>query len=137
MLRLPPFTYVQPRTIAAAVQALGEHGDDAMLVAGGTDLYPNMKRRQFEPKVLIGLGGVAELRGVRGNAREGFTIGAATTLSSLARHARSGQHGLIRLARTHLSCTMSHVVPVRRMFQVNDKLSRVLQTRNTMPANQC
>ena len=30
-----------------------------MLVAGGTDLYPNMKRRQFEPKMLVGLRGVA------------------------------------------------------------------------------
>ena len=86
MIRLPPFTYIGARTVAQAVAALSEHGTDAMLVAGGTDLYPNMKRRQFEPKVLVGLGGVAELRGVRGNAREGFTIGAGTTLSAVARH---------------------------------------------------
>ena len=63
-----------------------------MLVAGGTDLYPNMKRRQFEPKVLVGLAGVAELRGVRGNAREGFTIGAGTTLSAIARHPEIVRH---------------------------------------------
>ena len=36
-----------------------------MLVAGGTDLYPNMKRRQFEPTVLVGLRGIRELVGVR------------------------------------------------------------------------
>src|SRR6266513_967538 len=74
MMRLPPFTYLAPRTLHAAATALAEHGADAMLVAGGTDLYPNMKRRQFEPKVLVGIGGVAELRGVRGTARDGFTV---------------------------------------------------------------
>ena len=92
MMRLPPFEYVPTRTVADAVKALGDHGADAMLVAGGTDLYPNMKRRQFEPKALIGLGGVAELRGVRGNARDGFTIGACTTLSVLARHHEIVRH---------------------------------------------
>ena len=92
MMRLPPFVYVPARTVEDAVKAIGDHGADAMLVAGGTDLFPNMKRRQFEPKVLVGLGGVAELRGVRGSAREGFTIGAATTLSALARHPEIARH---------------------------------------------
>ena len=48
---LPPFTYFAPRTVDAAARLMTEHGRDAMLVAGGTDLYPNMKRRQFEPKI--------------------------------------------------------------------------------------
>jgi 4-hydroxybenzoyl-CoA reductase subunit beta len=92
MMRLPPFTYRPARTVSEAVATLGEHGTDAMLVAGGTDLYPNMKRRQFEPKVLVGLGSVAELRGVRGSAREGFTVGAGTTLAALARHPEIVRH---------------------------------------------
>ncbi|MBI4254036.1 MAG: FAD binding domain-containing protein [Candidatus Rokubacteria bacterium] len=86
MMRLPPFTYVAPRTLADAVTALAEHGPAAMLVAGGTDLYPNMKRRQFEPTVLVGLRGLRELQGVRGSGRDGFTIGAGTTLSAVAAH---------------------------------------------------
>ena len=86
MMRLPPFTYVAPRTLADAVTALAEHGPAAMLVAGGTDLYPNMKRRQFEPTVLVGLRGLRELQGVRGSGRDGFTIGAGTTLSTVAAH---------------------------------------------------
>src|SRR5712664_1641955 len=49
---------------------------EAMLVAGGTDLYPNMKRRQFEPTVLIGLRGIRDMIGVRGSAKAGMTIGA-------------------------------------------------------------
>ena len=85
MIRLPPFTYLAPGTVDAAARLMAEHGRDAMLVAGGTDLYPNMKRRQFEPKVLVGLRGIRELRGVRGSA-SGWTIGAATTLSAVTAH---------------------------------------------------
>ncbi len=86
MMRLPPFSYLAPRTLGDAAKALAEHGSAAMVVAGGTDLYPNMKRRQFEPKVLVGLRAVRELRGVRGSAREGLTIGAGTTLAAVADH---------------------------------------------------
>jgi len=57
-----------------------------MLVAAGTDLYPNLKRRQFEPKVLVGLSGIRELDGVRGSADAGFVIGALTTLGRVAEH---------------------------------------------------
>ena len=47
MLRLPDFTYVRPRTLAEASRVLGELGPEAMAVAGGTDVYPKMKRGQF------------------------------------------------------------------------------------------
>ncbi len=86
MLRLPPFDYVAPRTLEGAVRAMAEHGSDAMLVAGGTDLFPNMKRGQFEPKVLVGLSGIRALAGVRGDPRGGLTIGAGTTLAAVASH---------------------------------------------------
>jgi 4-hydroxybenzoyl-CoA reductase subunit beta len=86
MLRLPSFTYLSPRTVGEAVHQLGEAGADGMLVAGGTDLYPNMKRRQFEPKVLVGLRGVRELLRIAGDRRRGMTIGAGMTLSALALH---------------------------------------------------
>ncbi len=86
MMRLPPFTYLAPVSVADAVKLMGDHGDDAMLVAGGTDLYPNMKRRQFEPKVLVGLRGIRDLHGVRGDARSGLVVGAGTTLTAAAAH---------------------------------------------------
>ncbi len=92
MMRLPPFTYLAPKTVADAARLLGEHGADAMIVAGGTDLYPNMKRRQFEPKVLVGLGGIGELRGVHGSASRGLSVGPMTTLSALSQHAEIVSH---------------------------------------------
>ncbi|MBI2528242.1 MAG: FAD binding domain-containing protein [Candidatus Rokubacteria bacterium] len=87
MMRLPPFRYLTPVSVADAVKILAAHGPGAMLVAGGTDLYPNMKRRQFEPTVLVGLRGLRELSGVRGSAGAGVSIGAGTTLTAVSRHA--------------------------------------------------
>lgn len=85
MLRLPPFTYLAPRTLPEAVQALAEHGAAAVLVAGGSDVLPNMKRRQIEPQVLISLRNIQELRGISGDAQQGFRIGACTTLAEIAK----------------------------------------------------
>ena len=87
MMRLPPFRYLAPVSVGDAVKLLADHGPRAMVVAGGTDLYPNMKRRQFEPEVLVGLRGVRELSGVRGTPASGLAIGASTTLTAVSRHA--------------------------------------------------
>ncbi|MEK7364612.1 MAG: FAD binding domain-containing protein, partial [candidate division NC10 bacterium] len=92
MMRLPPFTYLAPLSVGEAVRMMADHGPEAMFVAGGTDLYPNMKRRQFEPKVLVGLRGLKELVGVRGEATTGLVIGAGTTLTEVAEHAAVREH---------------------------------------------
>src|SRR5882724_5491150 len=65
MMRLPDFTFRAPRSIREAVDLLaGATPGEAMLVAGGTDLLPNMKRRQQVPATLVGLRRVDELRQV-------------------------------------------------------------------------
>jgi 4-hydroxybenzoyl-CoA reductase subunit beta len=92
MLRLPPFRYLAPRSVDEAVRLFADAGPETMLVAGGTDLFPNMKRRQFEPKTLVGLRGVGELRGVRGSPREGLAIGAGTALAAVAAHPEIARH---------------------------------------------
>jgi 4-hydroxybenzoyl-CoA reductase subunit beta len=86
MIRLPAFTYVSPKTVDQAVRAVADAGPDSMLVAGGTDLYPNMKRRQFEPTTLVGLRAIKALRGIGGTARDGMRVGACTTLTAVATH---------------------------------------------------
>ena len=86
MLRLPPFQYLAPKNLAEAAHMLSQEGERAMLVAGGTDLYPNMKRRQFTPPVLIGLRGIPTFKNISGSAEEGMHIGAGVTLTTLAEH---------------------------------------------------
>jgi 4-hydroxybenzoyl-CoA reductase subunit beta len=82
MMRLPPFRYVAARSAGEAARILADHGPEAMAVAGGTDLYPNMKRRQFTPRVLVGLRGVGEAAGLSANGS--LDIGALMTLSDVA-----------------------------------------------------
>ena len=86
MLRLPPFRYLAPNTIEQAAYMLAQEGEQAMLVAGGTDLYPNIKRRQFTPPVLIGLRGIAALKHINGSPEQGMRVGAGVTLTTLANH---------------------------------------------------
>jgi 4-hydroxybenzoyl-CoA reductase subunit beta len=57
-----------------------------MLVAGGTDLYPKLKRRQMEPDTLVGLTHLQELHGVARSAAGGFELGALVTLAAAARN---------------------------------------------------
>ncbi len=92
MLRLPPFRYLAPSSLDEAAQMLVQEGDQAMLVAGGTDLYPNMKRRQFTPPVLIGLRNIAALKNIGGSPEQGFRLGAGVTLTTLAEHPAMLEH---------------------------------------------
>ena len=91
MLRLPDFTYIRPRTLAEASGALHELGAEAMAVAGGTDVYPKMKRGQFTPRYLVSLSRIEEHRGIRREEGRGLWIGAGETLSAVANHERVRQ----------------------------------------------
>ncbi len=83
MMRLPKFRYYAPATVKEAAAILHGEGPQAMVVAGGTDLYPNMKRRHQTPKTVVGLRAIEGLRGVRGSPARGLWIGPATTLTDL------------------------------------------------------
>jgi 4-hydroxybenzoyl-CoA reductase subunit beta len=85
MLRLPEFNYYQPRSLKQATKALADLGADAMLVAGGTDVYPKMKRGQFTPRHLISLRALRELKGIR-QTKDGLWIGAGESLTSVSNH---------------------------------------------------
>ena len=77
MLRLPWFEYRAPRSVAEAAKILAGEGPAAMLIAGGTDLLPNMKRRHQAPKVLVSLAHIEELKKLNG------AIGSTVTLSRI------------------------------------------------------
>jgi len=83
-MRLPSFRYHAPADAAEAAKILHGEGPAAMVVAGGTDLYPNMKRRHQMPATLVSLRKVDELRGIAVNGA--VTIGSNETLRSVERH---------------------------------------------------
>src|SRR6185436_15061223 len=86
MMRLPKFTYRTPRTIAEAVKVFADAGPEAQFVAGGTDLYPNMKRRQQTPKTVISVMRLPELNQITGDGGTGLVIGASVTLTDICEH---------------------------------------------------
>ncbi len=106
MMRLPHFRFLAPRSLAEAAKILDGEGPQAMLVAGGTDLLPNMKRRHQMPATLVALRHVAELRQI--NNGSGLTLGAGLTLTDLVRHQAVREHytGLwqaaVQVATPHL-----------------------------------
>src|SRR6185503_1289094 len=88
-----------PRSVAEAAKILAGEGTRAMLIAGGTDLLPNMKRRHQAPQVLVSLSGVRELKNLNG------TFGAGLTLSEIAAHEKTPaalRHAAIQVATPHI-----------------------------------
>ncbi len=83
MMRLPKFAYHVPKTIADAVKMKADAGNDSSFVAGGTDLYPNMKRRQQTPKTVISVMRLKEMHEIKGDAEKGMTIGASVLLTDV------------------------------------------------------
>lgn len=86
MMRLPQFAYLVPREISDAVKMMGDAGPDGQFVAGGTDLYPNMKRRQFTPRTVVSVGKLQPLHTITGDGRTGLRIGAGVTLTEVCEH---------------------------------------------------
>lgn len=85
-MRLPKFDYRSPREIAEAVKIMAGSGPEGQFVAGGTDLYPNMKRRQQTPRTVISVMRVPELNQVTGDGGQGLVIGASVTLTDIVEH---------------------------------------------------
>jgi len=80
---LPKFDYLKPQTTDELSAALAEHGMDAKLLAGGTDLLVLMRDRLVRPKCLIDIKEIKDLRELSWDERRGLTIGAAVTLNEL------------------------------------------------------
>ena len=99
MLRLPWFEHRAPRSVAEAAKILAGEGPRAMLIAGGTDLLPNMKRRHQAPQVLVSLQGIEQLRALNGS------FGAGVTLTELVRNERTPtalRHAAAQVATPHI-----------------------------------
>ncbi|TME71963.1 MAG: 4-hydroxybenzoyl-CoA reductase [Chloroflexi bacterium] len=84
MLRLPRFKYLRPKSGREAASMAAELGSRAMFVAGGTDLFPKLKRRQFEIDTVIGLDFLP--REIHNGSNE-CTVDAGVTLADASRDA--------------------------------------------------
>jgi 4-hydroxybenzoyl-CoA reductase subunit beta len=97
MMRLPLFEFRAPRTVQEAAHILDGEGANAMPLAGGTDLLPNMKRRQQVPRTLMSLRHIESLHHVDFGPT-GSKLGACLTLTDIAEDSRF-RNGLTALAQ--------------------------------------
>jgi len=92
------FEYQRPASLAEAVEALASGGEDAKLIAGGQSLIPLLRLRLAYPSVLVDVGRLSELRGVR-EAGDSLEIGALTTHYEVVRDTLIREHcGLLAQA---------------------------------------
>lgn len=86
MLPLPVFDYHRPRTLPEAIALLQTLGDRARIIAGGTDVLPNMKQGLFDPEHVVSVSRLEELRGIRvaSGSPERLLIGAGMRLNEIA-----------------------------------------------------
>ena len=92
------FDYVRPVSLDEAVHVLGNAGDDAKVIAGGQSLLPLLRLRLANPEVLVDVGGLDELRGVRDEG-DSLLIGARTTHYQLIHDPLIAEHcGLLATA---------------------------------------
>jgi aerobic carbon-monoxide dehydrogenase medium subunit len=88
------FDYVAPATLEEALAALEQHGDDAKIIAGGQSLLPVLRMRLNAPEVVIDLGKIESLRGVRDDG-DAIVIGAMTTHSDVYHDALVRENALV------------------------------------------
>jgi xanthine dehydrogenase YagS FAD-binding subunit len=82
---IPAFELFQPATIDDALRLLERYGADALVLAGGLDSMDWLKDRLKRPKVVVDLGQIKELRGIR-EVNGGIEIGATTPLTEVVKH---------------------------------------------------
>jgi carbon-monoxide dehydrogenase medium subunit len=88
------FDYVAPTTVEDALSALAEHGDDAKLMAGGQSLLPVLRMRLNAPEMVIDLGKIDSMRGIREDG-DAIVIGALTIHSDVVTDDLVKQHALL------------------------------------------
>ena len=86
------FAYTRPETVAEAVALLELHGPDARLLAGGTDLIIRLRDGTLQPRVVVDLKRIPELRPAVREVAGRISISAGTVMSDLVEDVRLRRH---------------------------------------------
>lgn len=97
------FDYVAPTSVEGALAALAEHGDEAKIIAGGQSLLPVLRMRLNAPEMIVDLGRIESLRGVRDDG-DAIVVGAMTPHAVVGSDPLVAEHaGLVAKAVEHLA----------------------------------
>lgn len=91
-MSLPPFALLRPRSLEEALGALAQYSPEAMIVAGGTDLVPNLRAGLCAPRALVDIKGIRDMRGISFHPGEGLRLGALATMTEISESPVVRQH---------------------------------------------
>jgi len=122
------FDYERPATVKDALTLLQGHRGEARLVAGGTDLFVQMKMERRSPTLVVSLAGVSELRGI--SAKSGLMIGALTSIRDI------GASDIVRSRYTalHEAAHAFSTVQIMIMGTLGGNLCNASPAADTAPA---
>lgn len=80
----PKFDYLKPDTLEEATDILAQYEEDAKIIAGGSDLLPDLRARLIEPRYLVDVKEIEEMKELSYDDEKGLTIGAAVSLNEIA-----------------------------------------------------
>lgn len=127
--RLPHFDYLAPKSVDQVLEMLGEHKNQARIMAGGTIVLHRMKERVAPRKYVVGLKGVAGLNEVRFAANKGLSVGAMASYQTIANSAdvQSNYSLLARFAGE------VHTPQIRAMATLGGNVASMLSTAQAIP----
>jgi len=118
-----------PRTVDECLKILGERGGEAKLVAGGTDLLPQLKNGLLKPAYVVDLSGVPALKALSSANGEGLRLGSAVT----ARAIELDSHVRARYASLAESGALVGSVQVRNLATVGGNLCNAAPSADMAP----
>lgn len=122
------FEYARPETVEAVLAELAEHGEQAQLLGGGTDLLVQLKMERTDGTRVVSLTGVPELAGI--DESDGLRIGAMTRIRTIAQ----APTVLERYRALADACESFSTVPVMLMATVGGNLCNASPASDTAPA---
>jgi CO/xanthine dehydrogenase FAD-binding subunit len=125
---VPEFDYQRPESLQQVFTLVAEHGDQARLIAGGTDLVVQMKMERDSPSLLISLAGIEKLRGI--TSRDGLNIGAMTPIRDVAGSATVRR----QYAALYEACQAFSTVQIMIMGTIGGNLCNASPAADTAPA---
>jgi aerobic carbon-monoxide dehydrogenase medium subunit len=127
---MKPFQYLDPANTSEAILLLAKCKEEAKVIAGGTDLVVQMRKRAVKPQYIVDINGIPGLDYIRYDAKEGLTIGALTTIRALEKSPELWQwYPLISQAASKLGS-----VAIRNVATVGGNLCNAMPIADTAQA---
>lgn len=123
----PEFDYLTPATIYEVTEVLAQYGDDARVMAGGTDLLVQMKMERRHPANVISLSKIPALKGIKEPGNGGFEIGATTSIRALY------QSPITKLQSLHEACNWFSTVQIMHMATIGGNLCNASPAADSAP----